>query len=323
MKFLNQFFVLSLFSLACLQVSADEVIELKNGHSITGEVIKERGDEIIVDIGIDILRVSKSSSQRRRSTDDMGNAKEVINKSKFFLSGKLPKGTVRSLSSKFGESVVMVQTTSGLGSGFIINKDGYCVTNNHVIDGETKISVILFAKGEKENQPLERIRVEDVKIVAINPFFDLALLKIPAVKETTFKPVIFADDDDLVVGDPVFAIGSPLGLERSVSEGIIGMKNRNLNGLVYLQTTAQINPGNSGGPLFNLHGEVVGVNSMKISSGEGLGFSIPIHDVKQFLKNRDAFAYDHNNPGTGYRYLDPPRRKSRRKSIPSKPEASE
>ena len=110
-------------------------------------------------------------------------------------------------------------------------------------------------------------------------------------------------------GQPVFAIGAPLGLERSVSQGIISLKNRLENGRMYIQTTTQINPGNSGGPLFNLRGEVVGVNNMKIvaAGAEGLGFAIPGAVLKAFLKNRDAFAYDPANPNAGFRYNKPPR----------------
>jgi serine protease Do len=114
--------------------------------------------------------------------------------------------------------------------------------------------------------------------------------------------------DDLNVGDGVFAVGNPLGLERSVSQGIISTLNRNFEGLVYLQTDAAINPGNSGGPLFNMKGEVVGVTNMGFRGTDNLGFAIPVPYVKDFLRNREAFAFDKDNPNTGYRYLDPPRR---------------
>ena len=108
----------------------------------------------------------------------------------------------------------------------------------------------------------------------------------------------------------MFAIGNPLGLERSVSQGIIGTKNRNFRGQVYIQTTAEINPGNSGGPLFNAKGEVIGVTNMKLLFAEGLGFAIPTPYLKLFLDNHEAFAFDRNNPNSGFRYLDPPRRKT-------------
>jgi serine protease Do len=142
------------------------------------------------------------------------------------------------------------------------------------------------------------------------PFFDLALLQIPAQKDLKFQFVYLARENDQREGDEVFAIGNPLGLERSVSQGIISTRNRNFNGITFIQTTAEINPGNSGGPLFNLRGEVVGVTNMKLQFSEGLGFAIPIAYVKHFLDNRDAFAFDKNNPNTGFRYLEAPRRKT-------------
>ena len=93
-----------------------------------------------------------------------------------------------------------------------------------------------------------------------------------------------------------------------MTEGILSTKTREMEGALYLQTTAQINPGNSGGPLFNMRGEVVGVTNMKITAGEGLGFAIPISIVKYFLDHRDAFAYSNDNPSNPYRYLPPPSR---------------
>ncbi|MFM7836164.1 MAG: S1C family serine protease, partial [Planctomycetaceae bacterium] len=191
-----------------------------------------------------------------------------------------------------------------------INSRGYCVTNYHVIEGQTRVAVTIFHRGKEGD--FERRAIRDVKILALNPHFDLALLEIPAQADMPFRPVALAPDDAHREGDAVFAIGSPLGLERSVSEGIVSTRNRNMDGIVYIQTTAQINPGNSGGPLFNERGQVAGVINMKLEFGEGLGFAIPISYLKHFLNNRDAFAYDRTNPNTGYHYLLPPRRKNAR-----------
>jgi serine protease Do len=144
----------------------------------------------------------------------------------------------------------------------------------------------------------------------VNPHIDLALLKIDADELADFplKRVHFGNVDELEKGETVFAVGAPLGLERSVSEGIVSIKNRAQNGIVYVQTTAAVNPGNSGGPLFNQKGEVIGVNTWGYMFSEGLNFSIPINFVKFFIDNRDAFAFDKDNPNTGYRYLQPPGR---------------
>ena len=193
----------------------------------------------------------------------------------------------------------------GLGSGFFINADGYLITNFHVIEGETEISVEVYHQTDGQ---LDRETYKQVKIIAINKFHDLALLQIEDKDAPKFKSVTLGSSDALTVGDAVFAIGSPLGLERTVTQGILSTKTRELEGELYLQTSTQINPGNSGGPLFNLAGEVVGVTNMKITFGEGLGFAIPVELVKNFLDHRDAFAYSTDNPNNPYRYLEPPSR---------------
>ena len=213
--------------------------------------------------------------------------------------------------------MVLVQTPSGLGSGFIINQEGYCVTNYHVIEKETRIVVVIFQKTERE---LIRLRIDNVRIVAMNPFLDLAMLQIPKQENYVFRYVFVAGEDSMQAGDAVFAIGNPLGLERSVSQGIVSMRNRNFSGLTFLQTTTEINPGNSGGPLFNLKGEVVGVTNMKMVYGEGLGFAIPVSYMKHFLNNRDAFAFDRDNPNAGYRYLEAPKRRKVGRPPPVKDE---
>ena len=111
-------------------------------------------------------------------------------------------------------------------------------------------------------------------------------------------------------GDAVFAVGNPLGLERTVTQGIVSSRSRNLQGQLYLQTDTAINPGNSGGPLFNQRGEVIGVTSRgaRADMADNLGFAIPVGYVKDFLRHREAFSFDKTNPNSGYRYLDPPRR---------------
>jgi serine protease Do len=212
---------------------------------------------------------------------------------------------VSSLVKQIGEAVVQVKTPGGLGSGFFLNEDGYLITNFHVIEGETEISVEVYH--QKDGQ-LDRETYKQVKIIAINKFHDLALLHIEDKGAPKFKSVTLGSADALSVGEGVFAIGSPLGLERTVTQGIVSTKTRQMEGNLYLQTSAQINPGNSGGPLFNLAGEVVGVTNMKITFGEGLGFAIPVELVKSFLDHRDAFAYSTDNPNNPFRYLEPPSR---------------
>src|SRR5882724_8961205 len=290
--------------------SAADVIELKTGQKLEGDVLKETGGELVVDLGVDIVRIPVSQIKTRHAKGDAATeAPEAkTDKSDIYSTAELPVRTVKDLTVKFGEGVVLVQTPSGLGSGFILDGRGHCVTNYHVVEQETRIAVTIFHKSASGE--FVRRRIDDVAIVALNPFFDLALLQVPLQKDIKFQQVYLARNNDQREGDEVFAIGNPLGLERSVSQGIISTRNRNFNGITFIQTTAEINPGNSGGPLFNLRGEVVGVTNMKLQFTEGLGFAIPIAYVKHFLDNRDAFAFDKNNPNSGVRYLEAPRRQN-------------
>ena len=291
--------------------AGSEVIELKDGHQVVGEVVAEKANFLFVDLGFDVVKIPKDQVVRRKAEDGTkataspaGPAVEA-DPTGFYKTADLKPTPVQELVRKFGEAVISIETPSGKGSGFILNDEGFAVTNHHVIDGETRISVFFY-----ENTPggLKRRRIDDVAIVALNPFIDLALLKLPPQKDLKLGHVYLGSLDDVNAGDGVFAVGNPLGLERSVSQGIVSTKNRNFEGLVYLQTDTAINPGNSGGPLFNLRGEVIGVTNMRLTFGENLGFAIPISYVKDFLRNRDAFSFDKDNPNTGNRYLDPPRR---------------
>ena len=298
----------SLLSTVMATTSHADVIELKTGHKVEGDVLKQQAETLYVDIGVDVIKIPLNQIKSRVAAKESANAPEQVQKHQLYRTAQLPRRSIKELTEKFGEGVVLVQTPGGLGSGFIVNENGFCVTNYHVIERETRIATTIFHRGEDGS--FNRRRIDDVRIVALNPFFDLALLQIPVQKDLAFKPTFLAADDDLQEGEEVFAIGNPLGLERSVSQGIIGTKNRNFRGQVYIQTTAEINPGNSGGPLFNARGEVIGVTNMKLMFAEGLGFAIPTPYVKLFLDNHEAFAFDRNNPNTGFRYLDPPRRKT-------------
>ncbi len=296
-----------------------DIIVMKSGQRIEGEVLKVQKDIVFVDIGVDVVKVPVDQILERIGKDPVEDTTKKTADG-VFQTADLPERTVKELVGKFGEGVVLIQNPEGLGSGFIINDRGYCVTNYHVVEGQTRVAVTIFHRGQ--NGDFERRAIRDVKILALNPHFDLALLEIPAQDDLKFQPVFIAEDDSHREGDSVFAIGSPLGLERSVSEGIVASRNRNMDGIVYIQTTAQINPGNSGGPLFNAKGQVVGVINMKLTFGEGLGFAIPVSYLKHFLKNRDAFAFDRTNPNTGYHYLEPPRRMNPRQPYEDSPAAT-
>ena len=304
--------------------SPAEVVQLREKAAVTGKVLAQKKDQVIVDLGYTVLSIPRShivrilkdapaDAKTQRSDASApaprnanGKAPEAQKSSLLQSAGTFrAEKSVRELVQDLGEAVVQVRTPGGLGSGFFLNEEGFLITNFHVIEGETQISIEVYH--QKDGQ-LDRQSYKQVRIIAMNKFQDLALLKVEDKDAPKFAYVPIAEPDTLAVGEAVFAIGSPLGLERTVTEGIVSTKTRQVQGELYLQTTTQINPGNSGGPLFNLRGEVVGVTNMKLMFGEGLGFAIPCDAVRYFLKHRDAFAYDNDNPSNPYRYLEPPSR---------------
>jgi len=160
-----------------------------------------------------------------------------------------------------------------LGSGFIIDEQGYILTSNHVIEKAEEIKVILSDEEEF-----------DAKVVGRDPKTDIALIKIETTKP--LQPVTMGDSGKLQVGEWVIAIGNPFGLEHTVTAGIVSAKGRVIGSGPYddfVQTDASINPGNSGGPLINMRGEVVGINTAIIYKAQGIGFAIPINMAKQVL----------------------------------------
>ncbi len=161
-----------------------------------------------------------------------------------------------------------------LGSGFIISKDGYILTNNHVVANADEIYVTL-----KNNHRYK------AKIIGTDPKTDIALIKIDPHGDK-LKPVKLGDSDKIQVGEWVIAIGNPFGFSRTVTVGIISAKGRVIGAGPYddfIQTDAAINPGNSGGPLINMKGEVIGINTAIIASAQGIGFAIPINMAKSLL----------------------------------------
>ena len=164
--------------------------------------------------------------------------------------------------------------THALGSGFVISSDGFILTNNHVVEKATKIKVKLDTGAEY-----------DAKIIGRDPKTDLALIKVKPRKGFP-APLKLGDSDAIRVGDWVMAVGNPFGLGQTVTTGIISAKGRIIGAGPYddfLQTDAAINPGNSGGPLINMAGEVIGINTAIIASGQNIGFAIPINIVKELL----------------------------------------
>lgn len=191
----------------------------------------------------------------------------------------------------FGQTV----QTAASGTGFLITEDGYILTNHHVVNGASSVSVTLY-NGESY----------DAKVIGSDEDYDIAVLKIDVTGAT---PVVLGDSSKLAIGESVAAVGNPLGeLTFSMTEGIVSCVNRaiNVDGTPFnmIQVDCSINPGNSGGPLFNSYGEVIGIVSAKYSSYsnttvEGIGFAIPINDVVSLVKDIMTNGYVTNKAYMG------------------------
>ena len=178
--------------------------------------------------------------------------------------GNMPKGAMK---------------THALGSGFVISEDGLILTNNHVVEKASEIKV-----------KLDNGKEYDAKVIGRDPKTDLALIQVKPGNDFP-EPVYMGDSDAIRVGDWVMAVGNPFGLGQTVTTGIISAKGRIIGAGPYddfLQTDAAINPGNSGGPLFNMKGEVIGINTAIIAQGQNIGFTIPINLAKELLPQLKA-----------------------------------
>ena len=180
------------------------------------------------------------------------------------------------------KSVVTIRTDISQGSGFIIANGGYVVTNAHVMQGALAANIITY---DGKSHSVSKIGEDDN--------MDIALLKI---SDTSYPPLLLANSNSIQVGQKVIAIGNPLGLQFSVSEGIVSAKDRQgTNGLnAYVQTDASLNPGNSGGPLIDVNGKVIGINNFKISGSENIGFALESNYIKDTVNNIYKQSYGSN-----------------------------
>ena len=205
------------------------------------------------------------------SVVNISTTQTVVTRSNPFPNFQFPPGSpFEDMFKEFGTP--QERQSSALGSGFIIDEKGIVVTNNHVIEGAEDI--VVQVNGEKKF---------NAKVIGADPLSDIAILKIDS--KELFLPVKFGDSDKARIGDWVMAIGNPFGLGGTVTSGIISARNRSI-GLSryedYIQTDASINSGNSGGPLFDMNGDVIGINTAILgrSGNVGIGFSIPSNSAK-------------------------------------------
>ncbi len=178
----------------------------------------------------------------------------------------------------FGPSIIRTVPAESLGSGFIIHPAGYIVTNEHVIDRASDVQVVL-----SDGQKLQ------AQVIATDNEHDLAVLKVTPAKDKPLPAITLGATEDLMVGEPVYAIGNPLGYAGSMTQGIVSATKRNLDvggGKSYkslIQTDASINPGNSGGPLLNAYGQVIGINTAIRGDAQGIGFAISVTSLRDLL----------------------------------------
>ncbi len=287
-------------------------VTLTNGTTIEAQSITVGDERVEIDLGFQVLSVPLSEVAEIE-TDLEGSELDEDR-----LYSESSEGEQRSLDHNMGvvaEAVVLVRTPVGLGSGFMIHPEGYLITNDHVVEGSTELTVVVYRQA---TDGLRKDEYKHIRIVATSELLDLALLKIEPDEPEEFLTVPLSNSNELTQGEGVFAVGNPMGLERSLSEGIVALRSRLLGGQTFVQTTAALSPGNSGGPLFNMAGEVIGVNSLKIvaQAAEGLSFSIPINQVKAFIDSQEAYAFDSLNANSGHRYYAPPQQGDKEETTP-------
>lgn len=263
---------------------------------------------IIITIIISILTSTIASTITYYMVKDNGQKTVIQNPANFSSEGEgLTKTEVYQ---RVSPAVVTVSTKSvatnqfyfqqeveGIGSGFIINEEGYILTNYHVIENASEVSVILSDNREVKAKVVNYDQAKDIAMLKI-----VDDIKVPGVVE-------LGDSDALQPGEEVVAIGTPMSTEfsQTTTSGIISAINRNVQTSTgvqsnLIQTDASINPGNSGGPLVNTLGQVIGINTLKVSEGaEGLGFAIPINDIKG---NIEALSKPILNLGIAVRVID-------------------
>ena len=187
---------------------------------------------------------------------------------------------------KLKSSVLRLQNAQGVGTGFVISEQGHILTCNHVVS--TEVMDVISPQGDRWKS----------SVIGRSNNSDLALLQVEDLKQ---KPICFADSVEILEGQTVFALGYPLGLEFTVSKGIVSNRSLVRNGLSYLQTDVSLNPGNSGGPSVNERGEVIGIANSAIAQSQGLGFAIALRHVLAFasqlrvsLQRASAFTTNNN-----------------------------
>lgn len=239
---------------------SDDMKLLQNIISNVDKQNKERDQDII-----DIISKVESESKKyiEETKSNLERELSMIEVSSNDFSGIIQDSI---------KSVVSVLTDKGQGSGAIISKNGEIITNFHVIQSAKVIKVV-----DHDNV------IHNIEIIGFDIEKDIAVLKI--LTNETFEYLDFADSDDIKIGQSVVALGNPLGLDFTATQGIISARRKASDGNEYIQIDVAINPGNSGGPIIDANGEIVGIANWKISGAEGVGFAIPSNVAKEVVND--------------------------------------
>jgi serine protease Do len=281
-----------------------------NSAPITGPLTATTFRDVAKSVSPAVVNIRTESKQRAQDLSDFfgGGGDDLLDR--FFGGPGAPQGRGQGQGQGRGQGQrpqPREETVRAAGTGFIIDKSGLILTNNHVIDGATKIEVSLY--GEDEDH------VYAARVVGTDPLTDSALIELTEKPDHELPTVKFGDSAQMQPGDWVMAIGNPFGLDHTVSVGVISANRPNhlpvatQRSADVLQTDAAINPGNSGGPLLNLRGEVIGINTAIATTGlsqgnMGVGFAIPSNSVRELLPQLRSGKITRGRIGVGVRPVD-------------------
>lgn len=256
---------------------------------LNGAIIKQELNYNDISQKINDVQVSQTETQSKFSvlTENLIETQHSLNLINESLKSEI-KQIKASTSDDFSgiiedslKSVVTIRTDVSQGTGFIISNDGFIVTNAHVLSGARELYILDYQQNKYS-----------AELIGYNITYDLVLLKISG----NYTSLELGNSKDVQIGEKVIAIGNPLGLQFSVSEGIVSAVDRagenNIN--AYIQTDAALNPGNSGGPLINKEGEIIGINNFKVGGGENIGFALESNYIKQVINQiyKEAYGTD-------------------------------
>jgi serine protease Do len=302
-------------------------LSLQNGSSVEGEVLKSTDTDYFVDLGFDVLKVpadyvaavvekETAEGEAEEAAPGAGQAQGPFRTVSYGpVSFQEPpadylfEGSSEEMIELARQGVVHIKCPSKTGSGFVIDKQGYIVSNRHVVEGEKFVDVTIYYKDASGEIAKKTYR--EVELIAYSALMDISLLKIKEkdLEPELLTPLPIATPNKDAQGTTCFAIGNPgmggMALAHTVSRGLISSTERVFNDIVYLQTDAAVNPGNSGGPLLDSRGTVIGLVTYKAMAQDNIAFALPVPYIRYFLERHKAFLFPEDRLNTGVRYQSP------------------